>query len=308
MLLIYINSVLVRRKAMQNKLSIGEMAKLRGVTVDTLRHYDKIGLLKPFHIDPETGYRYYSISQYEVLGTIKELRSIGFSLEEIKQFLTDRNVKKSVQSLQKSMANIQEEIKKLQGIHNILMTRLYNIEHFTNSYRNSDIVIKQFEEREYIQLARSVSWTDSENLYFGYLELENKIGGIIPALASNKFGDFIKKEYFDEIRQSSDFSANLSDYQSQLFILVQDEESDQPTKKIEKGQFLCSYYGGLTREKMLTQLKKLLHYCDTHDYIITGDAFRIMQVDVSLTDQNDEAYYEIQIPIQEIVTSKQPSK
>lgn len=293
---------------MQNKLSIGEMAKLRGVTVDTLRHYDKIGLLKPFHIDPETGYRYYSISQYEVLGTIKELRSIGFSLEEIKQFLTDRNVKKSVQSLQKSMANIQEEIKKLQGIHNILMTRLNNIEHFTNSYRNSDIVIKQFEEREYIQLARSVSWTDSENLYFGYLELENKIGGIIPALASNKFGDFIKKEYFDEIRQSSDFSANLSDYQSQLFILVQDEESDQPTKKIEKGQFLCSYYGGLTREKMLTQLKKLLHHCDTHDYIITGDAFRIMQVDVSLTDQNDEAYYEIQIPIQEKVTSKQPSK
>ncbi|MDQ7863512.1 helix-turn-helix domain-containing protein [Peribacillus frigoritolerans] len=75
--------------------SIGEMAKLRGVTVDTLRHYDKIGLLKPFHIDPETGYRYYSISQYEVLGTIKELRSIGFSLEEIKQFLTDRNVEKS---------------------------------------------------------------------------------------------------------------------------------------------------------------------------------------------------------------------
>ncbi|MFS0601215.1 MerR family transcriptional regulator [Peribacillus frigoritolerans] len=293
---------------MQNKLSIGEMAKLRGVTVDTLRHYDKIGLLKPFHIDPETGYRYYSISQYEVLGTIKELRSIGFSLEEIKQFLTDRNVKKSVQSLQKSMANIQEEIKKLQGIHNILMTRLYNIEHFTNSYRNSDIVIKQFEEREYIQLDRSVAWTDTENLYFGYLELENKIGGIIPALASNKFGDFIKKEYFDEIRQSSDFSANLSDYQSQSFILVQGEESEQPTKKIKNGLFLCSYYGGLTSEKMLTQLKKLLHHCDSHDYIITGDAFRIMQVDVSLTDQYDEAYYEIQIPIQEKVTSKQPSK
>ncbi|CAK6473670.1 MerR family transcriptional regulator [Peribacillus castrilensis] len=293
---------------MQNKLSIGEMAKLRGVTVDTLRHYDKIGLLKPYHIDPETGYRYYSISQYEVLGTIKELRSIGFSLEEIKQFLTNRNVKKSVQSLQKSMANIQEEIKKLQHIHNILMTRLYNIEHFTNSYSNSDIVIKQFEEREYIQLARSVSWADTENLYFGYLELENKIGGIIPALASNKFGDFIKKEYFDEIRQSSDFSANLSDYQSQSFILVQDEESEQPTQKIENGLFLCSYYGGLTREKMLTQLKKLLHHCDTHDYIITGDAFRIMQVDVSLTDQYDEAYYEIQIPIKEKVTSEQPSK
>lgn len=70
------------------------------------------------------------------------------------------------------MVNIQEEIKKLQDIHNILMTRLYNIEHFTNSYRNSDIVIKQFEEREYIQLGRSVSWADTENLYFGYLSLK----------------------------------------------------------------------------------------------------------------------------------------
>ncbi|MFE5429619.1 helix-turn-helix domain-containing protein [Peribacillus simplex] len=286
---------------MQNMLSIGEMAKLRSVTVDTLRHYDKIGLLKPYQIDPETGYRYYSISQYEVLGTIKELRRIGFSLVEIKQFLTNRNVKKSVQSLQKSMANIQEEIKKLQDIHNILMTRLYNIEHFTNSYRNSDIVIKQFEEREYIQLVRSVSWGDTEDLHYGFLELENRVGGIIPALASNKFGDFIKKEYFDKIRQSSDLSGNLSAYQSQLFILVEDEESEQPTQKIEKGQFLCSYYGGLTREKMLTQLKKLLHYCDTHGYVIIGDAFRIMQVDVSLTDQYDEAYYEIQIPIQDKV-------
>ncbi|MGG0413851.1 MerR family transcriptional regulator [Peribacillus simplex] len=286
---------------MQNKLSIGEMAKLRSVTVDTLRHYDKIGLLKPYHIDPETGYRYYSISQYEVLGTIKELRRIGFSLGEIKQFLTNRNVKKSVQSLQKSMANIQEEIKKLQDIHNILMTRLYNIENFTDSYRNSDIVIKQFEEREYIQLTRSVSWEDTESLYLGFLELENRIGGTIPALASNKFGDFINKEYFDKIRQSSDFSGNLGAYQSQLFILVQDGESEQPTQKIEKGQFLCSYYGGLTREKMLSQLKKLLHHCDTHGYVITGDAFRIMQVDISLTDQYDEAFYEIQIPIQDKV-------
>jgi len=284
---------------MQNKLSIGEMAKLRGVTVDTLRHYDKIGLVKPYYIDPDTGYRYYSISQYEVLGTIKELRRIGFSLEQIKQFLTNRNVKKSVQTLQESMANIEGKIKELQDIYTTLKSRLYNIEYFTNSYKESDILVKHFEEREYIQLDRPVSWGDKEDLYFGFLELENKIGGIIPVLASNKFGDFIKKEYFDEIRQSSDLSLNLDKYQSQLFILMDDEVSEQPTQKIEKGLFVCSYYGGLIREKMLTQLKKLLHYCDTHGYIIIGNAVRIMQVDISLTDQYDEAYYEIQIPVQE---------
>ncbi|WP_179865685.1 helix-turn-helix domain-containing protein [Bacillus sp. AFS017336] len=282
---------------MQNKLSIGEMARLRSVTVDTLRHYDKIGLLKPYHIDSNNGYRYYSIYQYEVLGTIKELRNVGLSLEEIKQFLTNRNVSKSVQLLQKSIVNIQEKIKELQDIHNTLLSRINNIEDFTNSYRNSDIVIKHFEEREYIQLDRPVSWDDKENLYFGFLDLESRIGGTIPVLASNKFGDFINKEYFDEISQSTDFSNNLSGYQSQLFILVQDDEVNQPTQKLEKGLYVCSYYGGLVREKMLTQLKKILHYCDTKGYVINGDAVRIMQVDVSLTDQSDEAYYEIQIPI-----------
>lgn len=283
---------------MQNKLSIGEMAKLRNVTVDTLRHYDKVGLLKPYYTDPKTGYRYYSIYQYEVLGTIKELRKIGFSIEEIKEFLTNRNVKKSVQLLQKSVDNIQEKIKELQDIHNTLMTRINNIENFSNSYRNSDILIKHFEEREYIHSDRPVSWEDKENLYFGFLDLENRISGTIPVLASNKFGDFIKKEYFDEIRQSSSFSQNLSAYESQVFILVQNEEPKHPTQKIEKGNFICSYYGGLTREKMLPQLKKLLDYCDIHGYVIIGDALRIMQVDISLTDQYDEAYYEIQIPIQ----------
>lgn len=284
---------------MYNKLSIGEMAKLRGVTVDTLRHYDRIGLLRPFLTDPSTGYRYYSISQYEVLGTIKELRRIGFSLEDIKQFLTNRNVKKSIQSLKSSMAQIQEKIKELQDIHDILKNRIDHIENFTSSYTDSDIIIKHFEEREYIQLERPVSWEDSEDLQFGFLELENRIRGIIPVLASNKFGEFIKQEYFDELRRSSDSSQEFSDFQAHLFLLVQEETTNLPTQKLRKGLYICSYYGGVVREKMLTQFKKLLHYCDTHGYAITGDAVRIMQVDISLTDQYDEAFYEIQIPIEE---------
>ncbi|MEH7108984.1 MerR family transcriptional regulator [Bacillus sp. JJ1764] len=287
---------------MQNKLSIGRMAKLRNVTIDTLRHYDRIGLLKPYLTDPDSGYRYYSLYQYEVLGTIKELKKIGFSLEEIKDFLTNRNVKKSVQLLRKSINNIEDKIQELQEIREILTTRLSNIEDFTNHYLDSDIIIKQLEERKYIQLEKPVGWEDQENLYLGILELENMIGGAIPALASNIFGDFIKKEYFNELRHTSDLSHQINTYQSQLFILVQNEESVIPTLKLEKGLYACSYYGGVVREKMLVQFKKLLHYIDTHGYQIIGDAVRIMQVDISLTDQYDEAFYEIQIPI------KEPSK
>jgi hypothetical protein len=43
--------------------SIGEFARLGGVSVRTLRHYDEIGLLRPATVDPDTGYRGYAAGQ-----------------------------------------------------------------------------------------------------------------------------------------------------------------------------------------------------------------------------------------------------
>ena len=67
----------------ENLLSITELAKLRQVTSETLRYYDRIGLITPDYVDPQTRYRYYSIRQYEKLGTIKELRQLGMSIHDI---------------------------------------------------------------------------------------------------------------------------------------------------------------------------------------------------------------------------------
>lgn len=44
-------------------LSIGEFSKVCGVSTKTLRYYDEIGLIHPDEINPENGYRYYSIGQ-----------------------------------------------------------------------------------------------------------------------------------------------------------------------------------------------------------------------------------------------------
>ncbi|WP_225999451.1 MerR family transcriptional regulator [Paenibacillus sp. BJ-4] len=90
----------------KEKLSISEMAKLRGISVDTLRYYDKIDLFKPSQVDEKTGYRHYSILQYEVPGTIMELRQIGLSIEEIKQCMQNRNLKKSIKHIQRALGKI----------------------------------------------------------------------------------------------------------------------------------------------------------------------------------------------------------
>lgn len=64
-------------------LRIGEFSKLTGVSIHMLRHYDKIGLLVPAHIEGQTGYRYYSEAQIMLANRIQVLKRLGFGLKEI---------------------------------------------------------------------------------------------------------------------------------------------------------------------------------------------------------------------------------
>jgi len=67
--------------------SIGEFARLGGVSVRTLRHYDEIGLLRPTAIDQDTGYRGYSASQLGPLNRIVALKDLRLSLTQIRRLL-----------------------------------------------------------------------------------------------------------------------------------------------------------------------------------------------------------------------------
>jgi len=49
-------------------LPIGKMAALNHTSVQTLRYYDKIDLLKPLYVNQDTNYRYYDIKQSAILG------------------------------------------------------------------------------------------------------------------------------------------------------------------------------------------------------------------------------------------------
>ncbi len=70
-------------------LRIGDFSRLARVTIKTLHHYDEAGLLRPAHVDPQTGYRYYTADQLESLQRILLLKDVGFSLDEIRLALRD---------------------------------------------------------------------------------------------------------------------------------------------------------------------------------------------------------------------------
>jgi effector-binding domain-containing protein len=68
-------------------LKIGDFSRLAQVSVDTLRHYDTLGLLKPTEVDPLTGYRYYAYHQLGRLNRILALKDLGLSLDQIAPML-----------------------------------------------------------------------------------------------------------------------------------------------------------------------------------------------------------------------------
>jgi DNA-binding transcriptional MerR regulator len=68
-------------------LAIGRFARLSGLTVGALRHYDDLDVLRPAEVDTETGYRRYRRSQLDAARTIAALRDLELPLEEIRAVL-----------------------------------------------------------------------------------------------------------------------------------------------------------------------------------------------------------------------------
>jgi DNA-binding transcriptional MerR regulator len=70
--------------------SIGDFAGLGRVSVRMLRHYDTIGLLRPAHVDPHSGYRYYTAAQLRLLNRVIALKDLGFSLQQVQAMIEDK--------------------------------------------------------------------------------------------------------------------------------------------------------------------------------------------------------------------------
>ena len=70
-------------------LKIRDFARLAEVSMPTLRYYDEIGLFKPIQVDPETGYRFYTMDQLPHLYRIQALKEIGLGLTQIVAILDE---------------------------------------------------------------------------------------------------------------------------------------------------------------------------------------------------------------------------
>lgn len=116
---------------MNERLTVGEFAKLCGVTVKTLKHYEALGLIAPSEVDEWTRYRYYAPSQLQRMNGILHLKDMGFSLEEICDLQDEGTHKPSIPQMEEKARQTKKQIRALQE-------RLSTLETMTASQKNVD--------------------------------------------------------------------------------------------------------------------------------------------------------------------------
>lgn len=106
-------------------MKIGELAKLSGTSADTLRYYEKIGLVAPSQ-RTTNGYRQYDPHTLQHLHFIRRAKNVGFSLKECRQLLTifqtrDTHTCAEVKDLTElKLQQIQQQMLELKAMHTTL--------------------------------------------------------------------------------------------------------------------------------------------------------------------------------------------
>lgn len=219
-------------------LSIGQMAKLNNISIQTLRHYEKVELLKPSYINEDTGYRYYSMKDFNTIDLIKQCKAMGMSLEEIKGVTNNYT---SLESIVDILGNqkqiIHEKIKELENIKNKIESLENKIDISLDKGLNT-VFVKNNEERKFKIYNYKDRYTDEFeiNLRKVLLEVERDYENVNAEIA------------FTTSYKDMKVNQNVV-YKNVMINLGEDRNfTDEKIIRIPQGRYLTMYFDDAYRD------------------------------------------------------------
>jgi DNA-binding transcriptional MerR regulator len=264
---------------------IGEVAKLFHISVGSLRHYEQAGLLKPQHIDPDSGYRYYSTQQFEALNTIRYLRVLDMPLDQIAEFLQNRDIDVIEEKMVRQKQAVIEKQRELKNIEQKIDHRLRQL----HDARNAELDVVRVED---VPACRLVLMRDSLKPR-GWLDLENPIrklaaGQKTPIVFLGKVGVGISKE---------NLTAGHFDQYDYIFLLLDEEDSYEGRAEIfPAGKCAALRFCG-SHSEAPAYYQRLAAYAAEQSLSITGFSREITMIDYGITNDRSKFVTEIRIPV-----------
>lgn len=223
---------------MKKYFSVGEAAKAVHTTSETLRHYDRIGLVRPSKKDEWTNYRYYTEQDIVRLNTVRALQLMDLPLQEIKKVLEYDDLEKIVDFLAQAEKKADEKIKALQYSKAKIQLAKADYERKLQMHQTPNgTFIKDFSERV-ILLSDTLEAPTLDNLW-NYLD--HFYDKVTPAL----------KDQFEFEDLAGIYTENEV---SRLFAVCIRYADISGLKVLPKGKYLCANCTEENREQVLSEV------------------------------------------------------
>lgn len=254
-----------------NRLLIGQMAKLNHTTLATLRHYDKVGILSPVYVNPETGYRYYDVQQCLVFHMIQHHKALNMSLKEIKEILRRNDYDFLEQIYKKKLDEVNQALAEFEFRKEELERMMKGADHFCHRPPNGFIQMG-FITAEYVYEKKAVR---------NYV-LED-IGSVIYD-ASSIEGQLLKSGFTEGYLNFPFVTLSLDDIKHQRYrteklgIIVQGKNREiAGVEQLPSSTSVFVYFEDFS--KLRTYAEQVIAFCHAHNYTPAGDMIcRIMGV------------------------------
>lgn len=270
---------------MKKEYSIGQICRLYNLGADSLRYYEKKGVLTPKR--KENGYRTYEIEHLFKLNIIKDLRKLGFSINQIKDYFEKRNMDSTIELIQSEINLVEKEIVLLRSLKENLEEKLESIVSLKNMESDEKMEIKSIEERKIIMMGTPSE--DSSEIDLAFRKLEMQEEDKLFLLGNKNMGVFLSRKGVEE--------GDYSRYSHAFFFI--NPNSDDFDALIPKRDFVCLTYKG-SYKKSHKYFEKIMDYIDKEGYVLKGPPMEIYRVDIHETEVEAEFITEIQVPIQKI--------
>ena len=272
------------------QLTVGQMAKANHISEQTLRLYDRQGLLCPAVRGAANGYRYYDIRQSARLDMIQYLKSMGLSLKDIKAQLAGENLDGIVTLLESRRAAIATQLAQLKTQQRAVARTIRSFERYRSAPPDGRIVLEYLEKRQMYCIDSKVNFYDyGLDVYEKILrELKNSLveNDVSPLYFCN-VGSILRKENLLAKRFVS----------TEVFVFAQDgflpEARLQP---IPAGNYLCIYCDSFEKEK--DYACRLLDELAAQGYEITGDYICEVIADLPVVESTSRGMFlRLQVPV-----------
>lgn len=256
---------------MEKMFRIGEISRLYHIGADSLRYYEKLGVITPHR--SESGYRLYSVQDIWRLNVIRELLSLGFHMNDIKEYLNCHTLSSTIELLEKEQTAIQDEIARLRQLQKNVEKRMHTILSAQQA-PVGEIVLEQQPPRRCFTIAQG--YEEEHEMDVLIQQLLNKDKERFYVIGNNQIGTVVKLQ-----------DDSLS-YES---VFIMDEAG--PTA-IPAGPYLSVRYRG-DYGQSLDWGRQLLRYAAQHGFAPAGPLLELLWIDVHATSRVEEQVTELQL-------------